>query len=189
MSKYFAHETAVIDAGAQIGERSKIWHFSHIMTEAILGTDCNLGQNVFVGKGVRIGSGVKIQNNVSVYEGVEIADHVFVGPSAVFTNVNNPRSEIVRRDSYSQTKVGKGATIGANATIVCGNSLGQYCFIGAGSVVTTDVDDFALVAGNPAKPMGWMSRHGHRLEFFDGHAICPQSKEEYTLSNGKVQLK
>lgn len=187
MNNYFAHETAVIDTGAKIGKGVKIWHFSHIMPGAIIGEKCNIGQNVFIADDVVLGRNVKIQNNVSVYAGVSCADDVFLGPSCVFTNVLNPRSAVNRRGEYLKTKVGKGASIGANATIVCGNDIGKYAFIGAGSVVTKTVAPYALLVGNPAKQIGWMSEFGHRLEFDEeGKASCPESKEAYFLENGKV---
>jgi UDP-2-acetamido-3-amino-2,3-dideoxy-glucuronate N-acetyltransferase len=185
---YFAHPTAVLDAGCQIGENTKIWHFCHISADVVIGEKCSLGQNVFVADGVRIGNNVKIQNNVSVYTGVLIEDDVFLGPSMVFTNVINPRSSINRRGQYQQTLVKKGATIGANATIVCGHTLGEYCFIGAGAVVTTDVLPFALMLGCPAKQAGWMSAAGHRLHFDAQHrAVCPESGEVYVLEAGSVR--
>ncbi|MFY0644060.1 MAG: N-acetyltransferase [Bacteroidia bacterium] len=183
---YFAHETAVIDAKAEIGDGTKIWHFSHIMDHASIGENCNIGQNVVISPQVNLGKNVKVQNNVSIYTGVECEDDVFIGPSAVFTNVTNPRSAVVRRDQYAKTLVKKGASIGANATIICGNTLGEYCFIGAGSVVTSDVLPFALIVGNPGKQNGWMSKHGHRLEFNEGKAICPEGKDVYILENNKV---
>jgi len=184
---YFAHETAVIDAGCTIGEGTKIWHFSHIMPNCTIGDRCNIGQNVVVSPAVILGSNVKVQNNVSIYTGVICEDDVFLGPSMVFTNVMNPRSAVNRRDQYSRTVVKKGASIGANATIVCGNDIGQYAFIGAGSVVTKEVPDFALVVGNPARQIGWMSTYGHRLTFDQqGKATCPESNEHYQLTDGKV---
>jgi len=186
-TSFFAHETAVIDAGCQIGEGTKIWHFSHIMTNCIIGQNCSIGQNVVISPEVKIGNGVKIQNNVSVYTGVICEDDVFLGPSAVFTNVINPRSAIIRKDEYKPTLVQKGATIGANATIVCGITLGKYAFIGAGAVVTKDVPDYALVVGNPARQTGWMSEYGHKLKFnSEGLAVCPESQDRYWLENGKV---
>ena len=185
---YFAHETAVIDEGAQIGAGSSIWHFSHIMGGAVLGEGCKLGQNVFVASGVVLGRNVKVQNNVSIYEGVFCEDDVFLGPSMVFTNVINPRSAVVRQGQYQRTRVGKGATIGANATIVCGNDIGPYAFIGAGAVVTRNVPAYALLAGNPARQIGWMSEFGHRLSFDDnGQAACPESGEQYELKDGMVR--
>lgn len=184
---YFAHETAVIDAGCQIGEGSKIWHFSHLMPGCVLGKDCNIGQNVVISPDVILGNNVKVQNNVSIYTGVICDDDVFLGPSMVFTNVINPRSAVNRRDSYLRTHVGKGASIGANATIVCGHDIGAYAFIGAGAVVTKHVPAFALVVGNPARQIGWMSEFGHRLEFdTEGQATCPESGQIYRLNNGTV---
>lgn len=187
MEKYFAHETAVIDEGCTIGEGTKIWHFSHIMTGAVLGEKCNIGQNVVVSPKVVLGKNVKVQNNVSIYEGVTCDDDVFLGPSMVFTNVINPRSAVNRKSEYMKTHVGKGATIGANATIVCGHNIGKYAFIGAGAVVTKEIPDYALVVGNPAKQIGWMSEYGHRLEFDEnGLAICIESGDEYKIENNKV---
>ena len=184
---YFAHETAVIDEGCEIGEGTKIWHFSHIMPNCRIGKKCNIGQNVVVSPDVILGENVKVQNNVSIYTGVICEDDVFLGPSMVFTNIVNPRSAIVRKDHYTKTTVKKGASIGANATIVCGHDIGQYAFIGAGAVVTKDVPDFALIVGNPAKQIGWMSTYGHRLEFNDDNeAVCEESGERYKLNNGKV---
>lgn len=181
---YFAHETAVIDDGCQIGEGTKIWHFSHVMSDCVIGEGCNIGQNVVVSPNVVLGKNVKIQNNVSLYTGVVCEDDVFLGPSMVFTNVNNPRSAIIRRGEYSKTIVRRGASIGANATIVCGHDIGKYAFIGAGSVVTKTVADYALVVGNPARQIGWMSEYGHRLEFSnEGIAECPESKENYKLEH------
>lgn len=185
--KYFAHETAVIDEGCTIGEGTKIWHFSHIMKNAVLGKGCNLGQNVVVSPDVVLGENVKVQNNVSIYTGVKCEDDVFLGPSCVFTNVLNPRSGVNRRGLYEKTTVKKGASIGANATIVCGHDIGRFAFIGAGSVVTKTVPDYALVVGNPAKQIGWMSEYGHRLNFDEtGTAVCPESKGVYNLENGVV---
>src|SRR5574343_708679 len=173
---YFAHETAVIDEGCVIGEGTKIWHFSHVMQNCKIGERCNIGQNVVVSPEVVLGNNVKVQNNVSIYTGVICDDDVFLGPSCVFTNVTNPRSAINRRGQYARTRVGRGASIGANATIVCGHDIGAYAFIGAGAVVTKEVPDFALVVGNPARQIGWMSAYGHRLEFgADGKAVCPES--------------
>jgi UDP-2-acetamido-3-amino-2,3-dideoxy-glucuronate N-acetyltransferase len=186
---YFAHASAVIDEPATIGAGSSIWHFTHVSAGATLGEDCRLGQNVFIAKGVRIGRNVKIQNNVSVYEGVELEDDVFCGPSCVFTNVSNPRSEVVRRGQYAKTLVRRGATIGANATIVCGTTIGRYAFIAAGAVVTKgDVRDYALMAGVPAKQCGWVSRHGHRLPKpdTDGVMRCPESGWRYQESTAGV---
>ncbi|XOV67095.1 MAG: acyltransferase [Fluviicola sp.] len=184
---YFAHETAVIDEGCTIGEGTKIWHFSHIMPNCIIGERCNIGQNVVVSPGVELGANVKVQNNVSIYTGVVCEDDVFLGPSMVFTNITNPRSAVIRRDQYAKTLVKKGASIGANATIVCGRDIGRYAFIGAGAVVTKTVPDFALMVGNPARQMGWMSEYGHRLEFdANGLAKCPESGETYKLEDKKV---
>jgi UDP-2-acetamido-3-amino-2,3-dideoxy-glucuronate N-acetyltransferase len=184
---FFAHETAVIDEGCLIGEGTKIWHFSHIMPNCIIGDHCNIGQNVVISPEVVLGNNVKVQNNVSIYTGVICEDDVFLGPSMVFTNVTNPRSAVNRRDQYAKTVVKKGATIGANATIVCGHDIGCYAFIGAGAVVTKHVPDYALVVGNPAKQIGWMSEFGHRLQFDSkGHAICPESKDNYKLENNRV---
>ncbi len=184
---YFAHETAVIDAGAQIGKGTKIWHFSHVMAGAVLGEHCNLGQNVVVSPEVVLGRNVKVQNNVSIYTGVICEDDVFLGPSMVFTNVTNPRSAVNRRGQYEKTTVGKGASIGANATIVCGHDIGEYAFIGAGAVVTKTVKPYALMVGNPARQIGWMSAYGHRLLFEDGKAVCPESGEEYFLDGDEVR--
>jgi len=185
--KYFAHETAVIDEGCTIGEGVKIWHFSHIMSDCEIGDGCNLGQNVVVSPKVILGRNVKVQNNVSIYTGVICEDDVFLGPSMVFTNVINPRSAVLRRDQYLETRVGRGASIGANATIVCGNNIGEFAFIGAGAVVTKEVPPYALVVGNPSKQIGWMSEFGHRLEFDEeGRAACPESGEEYLLADGVV---
>lgn len=185
--EYFIHETAVADPGCTIGKGTKVWHFSHIMPDAVLGENCNIGQNVVVSPGVVLGNNVKVQNNVSIYTGVICDDDVFLGPSCVFTNVVNPRSAINRRGQYATTHVGKGASIGANATIVCGHDIGAYAFIGAGAVVTKTVLPYALVVGNPARQMGWMSTHGHRLEFdSNGLATCPESGESYRLENGSV---
>lgn len=184
---YFAHETAVIDEGVEIGPGTKIWHFSHIMTGCIIGNNCNLGQNVVVSPDVILGNNVKVQNNVSIYTGVICEDDVFLGPSMVFTNVINPRSAVIRRDKYIETVVEKGATIGANATIVCGNKIGKFAFIGAGAVVVREVLPYALVVGNPSRQIGWMSEFGHRLEFNnEGLALCPESGEEYKLNEDKV---
>ena len=186
---YFAHETAVIDDGCRIGEGTKIWHFSHIMTNSIIGKKCNIGQNVVVSPDVILGDNVKVQNNVSIYTGVICEDDVFLGPSMVFTNIINPRSSIIRKDEYIKTFVLKGASIGANATIICGINIGEFSFIGAGAVVTKDVKSFSLVVGNPAKHVGWMSRFGHRLQFDENNiAICPESQEEYLLKNENVTV-
>ena len=183
---YFIHDTAVVDEGCQIGSGSKIWHFSHIMQNAVLGDNCNIGQNVVVSPDVVLGKNVKVQNNVSIYTGVVCDDDVFLGPSMVFTNITNPRSAVIRRDAYEKTHVGKGASIGANATIVCGNDIGSYALIGAGAVVTKSVKSYALLVGNPAKQLGWVSEFGHRLEFENGIAICPESKQQYKLENDLV---
>lgn len=184
---YSAHPSAIIDEGCIIGKGTKVWHFSHIMPNCTIGENCNIGQNVVISPDVIIGNNVKIQNNVSIYTGVTCEDDVFLGPSMVFTNVNNPRSAINRRDQYSKTVVKKGASIGANATIVCGHDIGRFAFIGAGAVVTKNVPDYALVVGNPAKQMGWMSEYGHRLKFdTDGLATCPESKQQYKLSANRV---
>jgi UDP-2-acetamido-3-amino-2,3-dideoxy-glucuronate N-acetyltransferase len=180
--KYFAHETAVIDEGCQIGEGTKVWHFSHIMPNCTIGLSCNIGQNVVISPEVILGNNVKVQNNVSIYTGVICEDDVFLGPSMVFTNVMNPRSAVNRRDSYLKTIVKQGASIGANATIVCGHDIGRYAFIGAGAVVTKHVPDYALVVGNPARQIGWMSEYGHRLNFDEnGLAECPESGQKYRL--------
>lgn len=185
---YFAHETAVIDEGCSIGDGTKIWHFSHIMTGAGIGKNCNLGQNVVVSPDVVLGNNVKVQNNVSIYTGVTCEDDVFLGPSMVFTNIINPRSAVVRRNKYEKTVVGKGASIGANATIICGNNIGRYAFIGAGAVVTKKVKPYALVVGNPGRQVGWMSEYGHRLDFDEkGIAVCPESHEKYVLKNHEVK--
>lgn len=189
MSTYFAHPTAVIDEGCQIGEGTKIWHFCHIMPGCVIGDNCNLGQNVVVSPGVILGNNVKVQNNVSIYTGVICEDDVFLGPSVVFTNVINPRSAVNRKSEYLETLVKRGATIGANATVVCGITIGDYAFIGAGAVVTKDVKSYALVVGNPARQTGWMSRFGHKLNFNkDGQAICPESGILYQLSGGEVSV-
>ena len=186
-NSFFAHETAVIDEGCTIGEGTKIWHFSHLMTNCTLGKNCNIGQNVVISPEVVLGNNVKVQNNVSIYTGVTCEDDVFLGPSCVFTNVTNPRSAVIRRGEYAKTKVGIGATIGANATIVCGHDIGKYAFIGAGAVVTKNVPNFALLVGNPAKQIGWMSEFGHRLKFDEaGFAICEESNEKYKLENNTV---
>lgn len=185
---YFAHETAVIDAGAKIGKGTKIWHFTHVMPNSEIGENCNLGQNVVISPKVKLGRNVKVQNNVSIYTGVICEEDVFLGPSMVFTNIVNPRSAIVRRDEYVDTFVRKGASIGANATIICGNELGKYCLIGAGAVITKPVPAYALMVGNPARQIGWVSEYGHRLEFGeDGIAVCPESKEEYELKDSSVR--
>lgn len=187
MDDYFAHETAVIDSGCSIGAGTKIWHFSHLMTGCVLGEKCNIGQNVVISPKVVLGKNVKVQNNVSIYEGVTCDDDVFLGPSMVFTNVINPRSAVNRKNEYLKTHVGKGASIGANATIVCGHNIGEYAFIGAGAVVTKEVPPYALVVGNPARQMGWMSEFGSRLIFDEqGNAICEESGEKYKLENNFV---
>ena len=187
-NRYFAHETAVVDEGCVIGEGTKIWHFSHIMTGCTIGNACNIGQNVVISPEVVLGNNVKVQNNVSIYTGVICEDDVFLGPSMVFTNVINPRSAVNRKNEYVKTLVKRGATIGANSTIVCGITLGEYCFIGAGAVVIRSVKPYALVVGNPSKQIGWMSEFGHSLIFNEqGIAICPESKEEYRLSNDMVK--
>jgi UDP-2-acetamido-3-amino-2,3-dideoxy-glucuronate N-acetyltransferase len=184
---YFVHETAIIDEGCTIGTGTKIWHFSHVMKGCVIGDNCNIGQNVVVSPEVVLGSNVKVQNNVSIYTGVTCDDDVFLGPSCVFTNVTNPRSAVCRRDQYVKTHVGKGATIGANATIICGNNIGKYAFIGAGAVVTKNVPDYALVVGNPARQTGWVSEYGHKLMFDDkGVAVCHESRQEYKLENNAV---
>lgn len=185
---FFVHETAVIDPGCEIGKNTKIWHFSHIMPNCKIGENCNLGQNVVVSPGVILGKNVKVQNNVSIYTGVICDDDVFLGPSMVFTNVINPRSAVNRKDQYLKTHVGKGASIGANATIVCGHDIGEFAFVGAGAVVTKNVPPYALVVGNPSKQIGWISEFGHRLEFDSlGRAICPESNEIYILENNQVR--
>ncbi len=187
MSSINVHSSAIIDQGCTIGNNTSIWHFSHVMSGAAIGESCVLGQNVFVGKNVRIGNGVRIQNNVSVYEGVELEDDVFVGPSAVFTNVINPRSAVSRKDEFKNTIVKKGATIGANATVVCGVIIGNFAFIGAGAVVTKDVPPYALMKGNPAVLSGWMSEFGKKLFFDSGNkAVCSESGQVYQIENNKV---
>ncbi len=186
--EYFAHETAVIDSGCKIGKGSKIWHFSHVMKDCVIAENCNIGQNVVISPEVILGKNVKIQNNVSIYTGVTCEDDVFLGPSMVFTNITNPRSAVVRRGQYEKTLVKRGASIGANATIVCGHDIGEFAFIGAGAVVTKEVLPYALVVGNPARQIGWMSEFGHRLEFDqNGIAVCPESKEKYQLKDGLVK--
>jgi UDP-2-acetamido-3-amino-2,3-dideoxy-glucuronate N-acetyltransferase len=185
---YFAHPTAVIDDGCIIGAGTKIWHFSHLMSGCELGGSCNIGQNVVVSPGVKLGRNVKVQNNVSIYTGVICADDVFLGPSCVFTNVINPRSAVNRRGEYLETQVGRGASIGANATIICGNAIGAYSLIGAGAVVTKEVPAYALLVGNPARQIGWVGEYGHRLEFNEeGVAICPESEQVYRLDDGRVR--
>lgn len=185
--KFQSHETAVIDDGCTIGAGTRIWHFTHIMPDSIIGENCNLGQNVVVSPGVVLGNNVKVQNNVSIYTGVICDDDVFLGPSMVFTNIVNPRSAVVRKDQYVRTHVGRGATIGANATIVCGNNIGSYAFIGAGAVITKEVKPYALMLGNPARHAGWMSEYGHRLRFGkDSTALCPESGQKYLIKNDLV---
>jgi UDP-2-acetamido-3-amino-2,3-dideoxy-glucuronate N-acetyltransferase len=188
MAEYFAHPTAVIDDGCIIGAGTRIWHFTHVMSGCNIGPECNLGQNVVISPGVTLGKNVKIQNNVSIYTGVVCEDDVFLGPSMVFTNILNPRSAIIRRDQYVKTLVKKGASIGANATIICGHTIGEYALIGAGAVVTKDVPAYALLVGNPAKQTGWVSEFGHKLKFDEKNiAVCPESKEKYQLSNNSVK--
>ncbi|MBE6301388.1 MAG: N-acetyltransferase [Parabacteroides distasonis] len=188
MEMYQAHETAVIDAGCHIGEGTRIWHFSHIMSGCTIGKYCNIGQNVVVSPEVVLGDHVKVQNNVSIYTGVTCDDEVFLGPSCVFTNVINPRSAVVRKDQYRKTHVGKGATIGANATIVCGHQIGAYAMIGAGAVVTKDIPPYALVVGNPSRQIGWVSEYGHRLVFDEtGKATCPETGQQYQLTDNQVR--
>lgn len=187
-NKYTSHPSAIIDEGCSIGDGTKIWHFSHIMPNCIIGKNCNIGQNVVISPQVVLGNNVKIQNNVSIYTGVTCDDDVFLGPSMVFTNVTNPRSAVNRKSEYAKTHVGKGASIGANATIVCGHDIGMYAFIGAGAVVTKTVAPYALVVGNPAKQIGWMSEYGHKLNFdANGQAVCAESMEKYELKNGVVK--
>ncbi len=184
---FFAHESAYIDEGCSIGKGTKIWHFSHIMPNCSLGENCNIGQNVVISPNVTLGRNVKVQNNVSIYTGVICEDDVFLGPSMVFTNVINPRSAVNRKSEYAKTTVKKGASIGANATIVCGNDIGEFAFIGAGAVVTKSVPAYALLVGNPARQTGWMSEFGHKLKFDNnGMAVCPESNQEYKLENNKV---
>jgi UDP-2-acetamido-3-amino-2,3-dideoxy-glucuronate N-acetyltransferase len=187
-SKFFAHPTAVIDDGCEIGTGTKIWHFSHIMPNCKIGENCNLGQNVVISPEVVLGKNVKVQNNISIYTGVTCEDDVFLGPSMVFTNIINPRSAVNRKNQYAKTIVKKGATIGANATVVCGHDIGRFAFIGAGAVVTKDVPDYALIVGNPAVQTGWMSEYGHKLNFDAlGEAVCPESGERYLLQDGIVK--
>ncbi len=186
---FFVHESAYVDQPCQIGKGTKIWHFCHVMQNTVIGEGCIFGQNVLVANDVKIGNNVKVQNNVAIYTGVECEDDVFLGPSMVFTNVTNPRSAVVRRGQYAKTVVKKGASIGANATIVCGHDIGEYAFIGAGAVVTKNVPAYALMVGNPARQIGWMSQYGHRLSFdADGIATCPESNQQYKLTNGQVNL-
>lgn len=182
---YFVHESSIVESGASIGAGTKIWHFCHIM-RAQIGERCSFGQNVFVADNVVIGNNVKVQNNVSIYTGVICEDDVFLGPSMVLTNVMNPRSAVNRKSEYAKTLIRKGASIGANATIICGNTIGKFAFVGAGAVVTKDVPDYAVVVGNPGKQIGWMSEHGYRLEFIEGMAICEGSQNKYYLKNHKV---
>jgi UDP-2-acetamido-3-amino-2,3-dideoxy-glucuronate N-acetyltransferase len=185
--EYFSHESAIIDDGAKIGKGTKIWHFCHVMGKCKLGENCNLGQNVFVADDVVLGNNVKVQNNVSIYSGVICEDDVFLGPSMVFTNIKNPRSAVVRKGEYDRTLVKKGASIGANATVVCGNDIGRFAFVAAGAVITKEVPDYALMIGAPARQAGWMSEYGHRLEFDEnGRATCPESKENYILENEQI---
>ena len=187
MSSFFVHDTSVVDGDCQIGEGTKVWHFCHIMSGAVIGKDCTLGQNVHVAQDVVLGDNVKVQNNVSIYTGVTLGDNVFLGPSCVFTNVLHPRSAVNRKEQFSKTNVGEGATIGANATIVCGHDIGKFAFIGAGAVVTKTTPDYALVMGNPARQTGWVSEYGHALAFdWNGIAHCPESGQEYKLENNKV---
>ena len=187
-NEYYAHETALVDEGCTIGKGTKVWHFSHIMPGCVIGENCNIGQNVVISPEVVLGKNVKIQNNVSLYTGVTCEDDVFLGPSCVFTNVTNPRSAVNRRGQYAKTNVGKGASVGANATIVCGHDIGKFAFIGAGAVVTKNVPDFALLVGNPAKQMGWMSEFGHKLKFDEnGKATCPESGQQYEQKDGIVK--
>ncbi len=188
MSRYFAHETAVLDEGCQIGDNSRIWHFSHLMSRAVIGRNCVIGQNVMIANKVTLGNNVKVQNNVSVYEGVTCEDDVFLGPSMVFTNVINPRAFIERKSEFQSTLVRQGATVGANATIVCGHTIGRYAMIGAGAVITHDVPDYALMTGNPARQTGWVSESGCRLDFDEkGFAVCPDSGQKYQLSDRQVK--
>jgi UDP-2-acetamido-3-amino-2,3-dideoxy-glucuronate N-acetyltransferase len=187
MGNFYAHESAIVDEGCTIGDGTKIWHFSHIMPNCFIGERCNIGQNVVISPDVILGSNVKIQNNVSIYTGVICEDDVFLGPSMVFTNVINPRSAVNRKEQYAKTTVKKGASIGANATIVCGHDIGAFAFIGAGAVVTKNIPDYALVVGNPARQLGWVSEYGHRLKFNDeGIALCPETNQEYKLADNKV---
>ena len=189
MNNYFAHESAIIDAGAQIGTGTKIWHFSHIMPDCIIGEHCNIGQNVVISPGVVLGKNVKIQNNVSVYTGVICEDDVFLGPSMVFTNVINPRSHVNRKEEFRRTIVRKGASIGANATVVCGNEIGMYAMVGAGAVIVEDVKPYSLVVGNPARQIGWVSANGHRLAFDEsGVAVCPETGQEYRLLENETLI-
>ena len=186
-NNFFVHSSSIIDSPCEIGEGTKIWHFSHIMKDCKIGKKCNIGQNIVVSPNVILGNNVKVQNNVSIYSGVICEDDVFLGPSMVFTNIINPRSAIIRRDNYIKTVVKKGASIGANATIICGNTIGKYSLIGAGAVVTRNILDYELVVGNPANHLGWVSEYGHRLNFINGIAKCPESSQEYLLQKGKVK--
>jgi UDP-2-acetamido-3-amino-2,3-dideoxy-glucuronate N-acetyltransferase len=184
---FFIHESLFIDDGSTVGTGTKIWHFSHVMTDSVIGQNCNIGQNVVISPKVILGNNVKVQNNVSIYTGVICEDDVFLGPSMVFTNITNPRSAVIRRDNYQTTIVKRGASIGANATIVCGNNLGEYCLIGAGAVITKNVPAFALVVGNPGKQIGWISKHGHQLKFDNlGFATCVEGKDRYQLIDNEV---
>lgn len=183
---FYVHPTAVVDEGCEIGKGTKVWHFSHIMPNSKIGENCNIGQNVVISPEVVLGKNVKVQNNVSIYTGVTCEDDVFLGPSMVFTNVTNPRSAVNRKNQYAKTIVKRGATIGANATVVCGHDIGEFAFIGAGAVVTKNIPAYALVIGNPARQNGWMSEYGHKLNFKEGVAICPESKERYRLQDGVV---
>jgi UDP-2-acetamido-3-amino-2,3-dideoxy-glucuronate N-acetyltransferase len=186
--EFFAHETAVVDSPCEIGKGTKIWHFSHVMPNSTMGENCNIGQNVVVSPDVVLGKNVKVQNNVSLYTGVVCEDDVFIGPSVVFTNISNPRSAVIRRDQYLKTLIEKGASIGANATVICGNNIGQFALIGAGAVVTKNVLPHALVVGNPARQIGWVGEYGHRLEFqTNGTALCPESGQEYQLKDNEVR--
>ena len=186
--EFFAHETAVVDSPCEIGKGTKIWHFSHVMPNSTMGEHCNIGQNVVVSPDVVLGKNVKVQNNVSLYTGVVCEDDVFIGPSVVFTNISNPRSAVIRKDQYLKTLIEKGASIGANATVICGNKIGQFALIGAGAVVTKNVLPHALVVGNPARQIGWVGEYGHRLEFqTNGTALCPESGQEYQLKDNEVR--
>lgn len=190
MSAAVVHETAIVDPGAEIGDGTRVWHWTHVSSGAVIGRDCSLGQNVYVGGRARIGDGCKIQNNVSIYDGVVLEDGVFCGPSMVFTNVHNPRSDVVRKDEYRPTLVKRGASIGANSTVVCGVTIGEYAFVGAGAVVSRDVKPYALMTGVPARQIGWMSRHGERLDLpveGSGSATCPATGEKYLLSDGLIE--
>lgn len=187
MGRYFSHETAIIDKGAQIGSGTRIWHFSHVMGNTIIGENCNIGQNVFIASEVMLGNNVKVQNNVSLYTGLACEDDVFLGPSVVFTNVRNPRSHVIRKGKYEKTTIRRGATLGANATVMCGIEIGKFAFIGAGTVVLENVKPYALIVGNPGIQIGWMSESGHRLEFNDNdRAICPETNQIYVLDDGNL---